>query len=684
MSKQSVEFKTEVKQLLDLMIHSIYTNKDIFLRELVSNASDAIDKLRFASLTNPELLDTRHPSPTSQPGVNSGWDPLASEAKPSGSASTVGDSGLRRNDASSEFKIKLSADKASKTITITDNGIGMLFDEVVDNIGTIAKSGTKAFMEELKNNPEASKKPELIGQFGVGFYAAFMVADRVTLRSRRAGEAAENGVLWESQGDGRYDIEAATKASYGTEITLHLKDDCQEYLEEYKIREIIKRYSDFVEHPVVMDITRAEKPLDADGKEIADAKPVSTTTEATLNSRKAIWAKSKSEVSEAEYQEFYKHIAHDWINPRLTLHWSAEGTSEFKALLFVPENAPLDLFQPEQKPGMHLYIKRVFISNDCKELMPDYLRFIKGVVDSADLPLNISRETLQKNPLLDRIRKNLVKKVLDTFDGQMKNERDKYVSLFKEFGKVLKEGVHTDFENKERIAKLLLFKSSKTGLDGYRGFQDYVDAMPAEQKEIYYLSGDDASLLEKSPHLEAFQSKGYEVIYFTDPVDEWVIESLGKFSDKPLKSVAKGDVQLDSEAEKSAKEAESKENAKTYGDLVSIIKDILKDDVKDVRFSTRLTQSACCLVADEHDITANMQRILQAMKQPMPDFKRILEINAKHPVYEKMNTIFAADKASPKIKDYALLLYNQALLTEGSKLKDPLWFTQKISELMAG
>ncbi len=642
MTTQTLEFKAEIKQLLDLMIHSIYTNRDIFLRELISNASDAIDKLRFAALTQPDVLENE-----------------------------------------SAFKIKLIANRSAKTLTISDNGIGMTLDEVTDQIGTIAKSGTRAFLEEVKKHPDLGSRPELIGQFGVGFYAAFMAAHTVILRTRKAGVPATQGVLWQSQGDGQYRVEATEKAQYGTDVILQLKDDCLEYLEEYKLRELVKKYSDFVEHPITMDVTREEMPLDAEGKEIKDAKPVIKISEETLNSRKAIWTRSKSDISAEEYNEFYKHVAKDWVNPRITIHFSAEGSSEFKAILFVPEHAPLDLFMPEHKTGLQLYIKRVFISDQCLELLPDYLRFVRGVVDSSDLPLNISRETLQDNPLLARIRKNLVKKLLDQIEKLQQEDRDKYLAFYREFGRVLKEGAHSDFDNKERLARLLYFKSTQSNGEQLRSLSEYVSAMPAAQKEIYYLTGESLEQLRHSPHLEAFAQKGYEVLLMDEFVDEWVVEGIGKFQDKLLRSIAKGDVEIESPEEKVQKDQQREEKTKSFGDLISYLKETLKSEVKDVRLSSRLTQSACCLVADAYDPTANMERILQAMKQPVPEFKRILEINAEHPVYEKMNRLFQTDKNSPLLNDYARLLLDQALLTEGSKIKDPLWFTQKISALMA-
>ncbi len=639
MSKTTKQFQTEVQQLLDLVIHSLYSNRDIFLRELISNASDAIDKIRFESHSDEALLE-----------------------------------------GNSDWKIKLIPDKTAGTLTIRDNGIGMNMAEVEENIGTIARSGTKAFMQALKDKA-STNNPELIGQFGVGFYASFMVADKVTMETRKPGSPGA-GCRWESIGDGTYTVEQLTKEERGTEITLHLKDEFKEYLDEWKIRSIVKKYSDYIQYPVVMDITRSEVPKGVDGKEIEGAGTIETTEEQTLNSMKAIWARPKSDVSEEEYQEFYKHISHDFENPFNTIHFSAEGTSEFKALLYLPAKKPFDLFMADRKKGLQLYVKRVFITDHCEELIPDYLRFVKGVVDSSDLPLNVSREILQEDVQIKRIQKNLVSKILSTLSDVREKKFDEYVSFWKEFGPVIKEGLHFDYANKEKLQELVLFESTKTEAGSFVSLKEYVERMPEAQQEIYYITGDNRAALETSPHLEVFRAKNYEVLFLTDPVDEWVVQALTEYKEKKLKAVDRGDLDLDSEEEKKEKEAKQEEAQKEYGDLLSLVKGSLEDRIKDVRLSKRLTESACCLVADEYGMNANMERILKAMNQPVPESKRVLELNPTHPIMHVMADLFKGNKDDGRLKDYAELLYDQALLTEGSPIKDPLRFTRLVSELM--
>jgi molecular chaperone HtpG len=639
MSKTTKQFQTEVQQLLDLVIHSLYSNRDIFLRELISNASDAIDKVRFEAHSDESLLE-----------------------------------------GNSDWKIKLIPDKEAGTLTIRDNGIGMSQAEVEENIGTIARSGTKAFMQALKDKA-ATNNPELIGQFGVGFYASFMVADRVTLATRKGG-ATEQGCLWESTGDGTYTIEECSRDQRGTEIVLHLKEEFKTYLDEWKIRSIVKKYSDYIQYPVVMDITRTETIKDAEGKEIEGAGTIDKTEEQTLNSMKAIWARPKSEVSEEEYSEFYKHVSHDFEAPFRTVHFSAEGTSEFKALLYLPAKKPFDMFMTERKKGLQLYVKRVFITDKCEELIPDYLRFVKGVVDSSDLPLNVSREILQEDVQIKRIQKGLVSKVLSTLAEVKEKTFDEYVSFWKEFGQVIKEGIHFDYANKEKLQDLVLFESTKTDAGAFVSLKEYVARMPEGQKEIYYITGMSRETLEQSPHLEAFRAKGYEVLFMTDPVDEWVVQALTEYDEKPLKAVDRGDISLDSEEEKKVKEKKREEAQKEFSDLISLIADRLKDKVKEVRFSNRLTDSACCLVAEEYGMNANMERIMKAMNQAVPESKRVLELNPDHPILKAMSGIHQQDKAAPALADYADLLYDQALLTEGSLIKDPLRFTRLVSELM--
>lgn len=640
MSKTTKQFQTEVQQLLDLVIHSLYSNKDIFLRELISNASDAIDKVSFESHSNEALLES-----------------------------------------DSDWKIKLIPNKEAGTLVIRDNGIGMTMAEVEENIGTIARSGTKAFMQNLKDKA-ASDSPELIGQFGVGFYASFMVSDRVTLETRKGGTTADSGCRWESTGDGSYTVEDCHREKRGTEITLHLKEEFKTYLDEWKIRSIVKKYSDYIQYPVVMDICRTESVKDADGKEIEGAGTIEKTEEQTLNSMKAIWARPKSDVTEEEYTEFYKHVSHDYDAPFRTIHFSAEGTSEFKALLYLPAKKPFDMFMNDRKKGLQLYVKRVFISDKCEELIPDYLRFVKGVVDSADLPLNVSREILQEDVQIKRIQKSLVGKVLSTLAEVKDKTLDEYVTFWKEFGQVIKEGMHFDYANKEKLQELLLFESTSTEAGSFVSLKEYAERMPEGQKEIYYITGSSRETLEQSPHLEMFRAKGYEVLFLTDPVDEWVVQTLTEYNEKPLKAVDRGDISLDSEEEQKEKEKKREEAQKEFSDLISLISDRLKDKVKEVRFSNRLTDSACCLVADQYGMNANMERIMKAMNQTVPDSKRILELNPDHALLKAMASIHQKDASAPALADYADLLYDQALLTEGSTIKDPLRFTKLVSDLM--
>ena len=640
MSKTTKQFQTEVQQLLDLVIHSLYSNRDIFLRELISNASDAIDKVRFESHSNESLLE-----------------------------------------GNSDWKIKLIPDKSAGTLTIRDNGIGMSQAEVEENIGTIARSGTKAFMQALKDKA-STDNPELIGQFGVGFYASFMVADKVTLETRRGGAAPEAGCRWESTGDGSYTIEECSRDQRGTEITLHLKEEFKSYLDEWKIRSIVKKYSDYIQYPVCMDIHRSEVPKGVDGKEIEGAGEIETIEEQTLNSMKAIWTRPKSEVTEEEYNEFYKHVSHDFEAPFRTIHFSAEGTSEFKALLYLPARKPFDMFMVDRKKGLQLYVKRVFITDKCEELIPDYLRFVKGVVDSSDLPLNVSREILQEDVQIKRIQKGLVNKVLSTLAEVKEKAAEDYVTFWKEFGQVLKEGIHFDYANKEKLQDLVLFESTATENGAFVSLKEYVGRMPEGQKEIYYITGTSRETLEQSPHLEAFRAKGYEVLFMTDPVDEWVVQALTEYDEKHLKAVDRGDISLDSEEEKQEKEKKREEAQKEFSDLISFIGDRLKEKVKEVRFSNRLTDSACCLVADEYGMNANMERIMKAMNQAVPESKRVLELNPAHPILTAMASIHKQDQNAPALADYADLLYDQALLTEGSQIKDPLRFTKLVSELM--
>ena len=639
MATEKKEFKTEVQQLLDLVIHSLYSNKDIFLRELISNGSDAIDRLRFEALSNKELIKD---------------DP--------------------------EFRIKLFVDNEAKTLRIEDNGIGMTRDELEKNIGTIAHSGTRQFMEELKKG-KAKANPELIGQFGVGFYSAFMVADNVMLKTRPAN--GDESWTWESSGDGTYEISEGGRDKRGTEITLHLNESSRDYIVEFRLRQIIKKYSDFVEYPVVMDIIRDEPPMDDEGKPKEGAEKQTTVTEETLNSMKAIWMRPKSEVKKEEYNEFYKHVSHDYTDPLKTIHYSAEGKIEFKALLYLPAKAPFDMFQQEgTKHGIHLYVKRIFIMDNCEALLPRYLRFAKGVVESNDLPLNVSREILQEDVIIKRIEKSVTTKILSVLKSMMKKSGDDYLSFYREFGKVLKEGIEVDPTNKDKIKDLLLFESSKTEPGKYVSLKEYTERMVLDQKEIYYITGTSRNAVENSPHLEVFKKKEIEVLFMIESVDEFILSGFGEYDKKKLKSIAQGDIDLGTEEEKTIAEEQKKEASGKYKKLIKKVQDSLKDDVKEVRLSDRLTDSASCLVTDDGDMNPQMERIFAAMNQAVPETKRILELNPDHPVIETMNDLFAADKKNPKLTDYSELLYDQALLTEGIAIKDPARFARLVTDLM--
>ncbi|MEN9360983.1 MAG: hypothetical protein RL095_2518 [Verrucomicrobiota bacterium] len=624
-------FKAEVKDLLNLVIHSLYSNRDIFLRELISNASDALDKAKFTALSDKAV-----------------------------------------NAPGGQWQIRLAADEARKTLTISDNGIGMSLDEVEENIGTIAKSGTKAFASMLKAQGAAAA-PELIGQFGVGFYSAFIVASRVELRTRKHGTPASAATLWSSSGEGSYAVESCVKDQPGTEITLFLKDDAAEYLEEWKIRKIVKQYSDFIAHPVVMAVEKYDDSVEVkDGEE-----PPKKIEDDTLNSMKAIWTRSKSEVKDEEYAEFYKHISHDFLEPLETIAYKAEGALEFQSLLFLPSRAPFDLFQTGDKKGVQLYVKRVFIMDDCKALMPEYLRFVKGVVDSADLPLNVSREILQEDKILGKIQKNLVKKVLDTLGSMLTSDREKYLKFWKEFGRVLKEGMHSDFANKEKIQDLLLWESTSATADKPTTLKEYLERLPEGQSEIYYVSGPDRDACANSPILEGFKKKGWEVLYFAEPIDEWVAQSLTEYAGKPVKNITKGDVKLDEAAAEETKKATAESK-----DVLDAVRKALDAEVKEVRFTNRLAESPACLVADEHAMSANMERIYRSMNQNMPVSKRILELNREHAVVKSLLGLAAKDSSSEAFRERAEMLLDQALLAEGSPLKDPARFAKRVARLM--
>jgi molecular chaperone HtpG len=636
-SKQTHQFKTEVQQILNLIINSLYSHKDIFLRELISNASDAIDKLRFKAQVEPEILN---------------------------------------DDA--EFKIKLRTDGIAQVLEISDNGIGMTHDEVMENIGTIAKSGTAGFLEMLEHAKSADLlTPELIGQFGVGFYSAFMVSDKITLVTRAAGASKEAAVRWESHGDGTFTIEPTQKESRGTVITLQLKKsekDETDYTDQWQIRRIIKQHSDFVTYPIVMDVERDEPIPENEIIKDKDGKPIGETTrkvikEETLNSMKAIWTQPKDQVTDAEHEEFYKHLAHDWNPPLERLHMKFEGTTEYQALLYIPSKAPFDLFHPERKHGVQLYCRKVFIMDDCKELMADYLRFVKGVVDAPDLNLNVSREILQHDRLVINIRKNLVKKLLD-----MLAEMDpkKYEAFYAQFGPVLKEGIHTDPAKRDKIAGLARYKTTKSQ-DKWVSLDDYIKNMAADQKEIYYITGDNINALINSPHLEKLKEKDFEVLLMTDPVDEWVVQSLTEYDGKPLKSAEKGDLELE----------QNKQDQEEFNALFGFIKSKLEANVKEVKASSRLKDSVSCLTGDAQDMSAYMEKLLKASGQPMPEVKRVLEINLTHPLISKIKALFETDRDNPALKNYCELLFDLAVIAEGGKLENPSKFSRLVGEAVA-
>ena len=636
--KETHQFKTEVQQMLNLIINSLYSNKEIFLRELISNASDAIDKVRFKAETEPDIL---------------------------------GDD--------TEFKIHLKPDAIKQTFEISDNGVGMTYDEVLENIGTIAKSGTAGFMEALEHaKGHATLIPELIGQFGVGFYSAFMVADKITLVTRAAGAEANQAVKWVSTGDGSFTIEEAEKPTRGTTITLELKKkekDEKDFTDQWVIRSIVKQHSDFVGYPITMEVERDEPLPDEEVIKDKDGKPIGATTrkvmkEETLNSMKAIWTRNSSDVKDEEYEEFYKHLGHDWNPPMERLHLKFEGTTEYDALLYIPSKAPFDLFTPERRHGIHLYSKRVFIMDDCKELMPEYFRFVKGVVDASDLNLNVSREILQQDRLVLNIQKNLVKKLFDLLE---KMDAEKYSQFYDEFGAVLKEGIYTDPARKDKIASLARYKTTKSE-DKWVSLDEYVKNMAEDQKEIYFITGDKLSSLLNSPHLEKLKEKDYEVLLMTDPVDEWVVQSLTEYDGKPLKSAEKGDLELDTVDDTKKEE---------YNALFGFIKGHLEDKIKEVKPSTRLKESVACLSGDAWDMSAYMEKLLKASGQKPPESKRVLELNMDHPVIEKIKALFESDRDNPQLKDYSQILFDMAVIGEGGKLDNPGQFSKMVGDLMA-
>lgn len=626
--KEHLSFQTEVKQLLKLMIHSLYSNKEIFLRELISNASDAADKLRFEGLADGSLFET---------------DP--------------------------DLKIRVSYNPSDRTLTIADNGIGMSRQEVIDHIGTIAKSGTREFFSALTG--DQAKDANLIGQFGVGFYSAFIVADKVTLITRRAGLTAEHGVRWESAGEGDYTLEMVEKTDRGTEVILHLREDEDSLLSGWQIRTIIRKYSDHITLPILMK--KEEWSKEKSANEITDE-------DETVNQASALWARPKGEITQDQYHEFYKHVAHDFEPPLAYVHAKVEGKQEYTQLLYIPSKAPFDLFDREHRHGIKLYVRRVFIMDDAEQLLPNYLRFIRGVIDSNDLPLNVSREILQESKDIESIRAGAVKKVLslieDLAQGGEGSDQEKFKTFWKEFGQVLKEGVGEDYANRERIAKLLRFVSTHTdGDDQSVSLSDYIGRMKVGQEKIYYVTADSLKSARSSPHLEIFRKKGIEVILLSERVDEWLATNLTEFEGKSLQSIAKGSLDLGGLEDESEKKEQEKE-AGEYKDLTERIKGVLGEQVKEVRVTLRLTESPACLVAESHDMGGNLERLLKSAGQKVSHAKPILEINPHHPMVQRLKY------EEERFVDWSHILFDQALLAEGGQLEDPAGFVKRLNELL--
>jgi len=643
MTAERLQFQTETKQLLDLMVHSVYSHKDVFLRELISNASDALDKRRFEAIKNPE------------------WLP-----------------------AETELEIRLEVDRAARTLSVIDNGIGMSRQEVIDNIGTIAKSGSKEFLDAVKATKNGTSLPELIGQFGIGFYSSFMVAERIVIVTRPAGEAA--ATRWESAGEGTFTIEDAQRPDVGTTVTVHLKpvdmeDGLHDYADEYVIKDIVKKYSDFVAYPIRMEVERREIERDESGKPKEGAKEKVSREVQTLNSMKAIWLRGKNEVTEDEYKEFYKHISHDWHEPLKRIQAHIEGILDYRLLIFIPKSAGFDLFRPEKHHGVQLYVKRVFIMDDCEALLPQYLRFVRGVVDSEDLSLNVSREMLQQNRQIQRMRNGIVGKVLDTLKDMRENEDENYHTFWGEFGRVLKEGLFQDAEKRATLFELMLCASTNSETD-LTSLRDYVTRMKPEQNTIYYMTGRTRAEIESSPHIEVFREKEYEVLILADPVDEVWTQSVFEFEGKRLQSVGKGAVDLGTEEEQKKAEQTRKEREREFGAVLECLKAKLDEHVKEVRLSNRLTTSVACLVGEAFGITPQLEQMMRAVGQDVPPVKRILELNPNHPLLPKLKAMVEKDKDDPALADYAELIYGQAVLAEGSQLRNPARFSKLVAELM--
>lgn len=649
MAKETFEFQAETKQLLDLMVHSIYTNHEIFLRELISNASDAIDKLHYQSLTNSDLLE--------------------------------GDTG---------FEIHLMPDEAAHTLTISDNGLGMNKEDLMQNLGTIAKSGTKAFLEKLKEaqDSDSSTDKDLIGQFGVGFYSAFMVADTVTVVTRKAGEA--QAYKWESAGDGQYTLEECEKPKHGTSIILHLgkefygSDSEENYTDKMTLQSLVKKYSDYIRYPITMEFTTKEKPKDKDGNVIEDAPEEEHTETRTLNSMQPLWTRNKSDIKPEEYKEFFQHQFYEWDDPMEIFHTRVEGAVDYTALLFIPGSAPFNLYYSDYEPGIQLFSRHVFIMDKCKDLLPDYLRFVKGLVDSPDLSLNISRELLQKSRELKLIGRNLEKNILKTLARNLEKNREKYEKFWAEYGKSLKIGVYsgmmTGENNVDKLKDLLLFMSSKDGK--LCTLKEYVSRMKDGQKKIYYATGKDKDAIEALPQMEMLRDRDIEVLCMTDPVDEFAVEAIREYDGKQFHSISRGDLDLEDDAFKEEKK-KNEDLAKNNEGLLKDMKDFLDGKVVDVRLSNRLKTGAVCLVADAAGPSLAMEQAFAAADNPMLKARRILEINPQHQLFAKLQAVHDAGKDTPEFKDYCKMLYDQALLLEGIMPDDPAAFANKVAEMMA-
>jgi len=655
--KESRKFEAETKQLLNLMIHSLYTHKEIFLRELISNASDALDKIRFRALTEPDLI-------------------------PEGQ----------------ELEIWLSIDKDKKSLSISDNGVGMTREEVIENIGTIAQSGSKAFAKALENAKEKGEKAQLdlIGQFGVGFYSAFMAAQKIELTTRAAGSEPKDAIRWESDGQGEYTLEPWEREERGTTVTVFLRDELldpdqpeEDFLNQYTIQNMVRRYSNYIEYPIKMGFVTEEKPRDEEGKIIEDAEPTTKVDVRTMNTMTPLWERPKKDISDDEYFQFFKHHFHDWNEPADIIHIKVEGQVQYTALLYIPSQPPVDLYSADYKKGIQLYSKHVFVMDNCRDLLPEHFRFVRGLVDSPDFSLNISREILQHDRQLKIIGKNLEKKVSDALTNMLKNDRKKYEEWWEGFGKAIKGGIYMHYTNKEKLQDLLVFPSSHSE-EGMATLREYVDRMPEWQKEIYYETGKDRAAIERLPQMEVIREKKLEVLYFLDKVDEFLTQNLWDYDDKKFKSVSRGDLDFGDEdkdkkedKDEEAKKDEKKDDAEEHEALLKAVKEVLGDKVKEVRLSKRLKTSACCLVSSDSGPSLNMEILLKEANQMMGRAQRILELNPDHQIFKGMAAQFEKDPKAPIIGDYAELLLSQAMLIEGLSLDDPVDFANRLNKVMA-